>query len=79
MKISALRLPAALAACLAVVLTGSPGAVAAPADLTPSTGTAPPASTTTQAPAALLPQDDELTAAGGEESLVVVAEKRPRA
>ncbi|MEX5294446.1 hypothetical protein QYM41_04090 [Kocuria sp. CPCC 205268] len=50
MTISALRLPAALAACFAVVLAGAPGASAAPSAPTPAVSAGP---TTTPGPSAV--------------------------
>ncbi|MFI7480800.1 hypothetical protein ACH9EU_00110, partial [Kocuria sp. M1R5S2] len=64
MSISALRLPAAIAACLAVVLAGAPGASAAPASPGPdasAAATASPPATTTRP---VVPVDDDLDLAG---------------
>ncbi|THE09893.1 hypothetical protein E1J17_19515, partial [Kocuria rosea] len=49
MKISALRIPAAVAACFAVVLAGAPGASAAPSAPAPGVSAGP---TTTPGPTA---------------------------
>ncbi|MFC4902047.1 L,D-transpeptidase family protein [Kocuria oceani] len=59
MKISALRIPAALAACFAVVLAGAPGASAAPPSPAPGVATAPAAT----APSATDPVATDGTAA----------------
>ncbi|MGQ1837580.1 L,D-transpeptidase family protein [Kocuria turfanensis] len=67
MKISALRIPAALAACLAVVLAGAPGASAAPPSPAPGVATAPTATggtATATAAAPLAPVDDAVATAG---------------
>ncbi|KLU08526.1 hypothetical protein ABL57_17360, partial [Kocuria sp. SM24M-10] len=72
MKISALRIPAALAACFAVVLAGAPGASAAPPSPAPDVATAPAATdgtatataTTTATAAPLDPVDDAMATAG---------------
>ena len=77
MKISALRIPAAVAACFAVVLAGAPGASAAPSAPAPGVSAGP---TTTPGPTAgavaatvrLEPVDDESTVPERETSLVDV-------
>ncbi|MHC5559768.1 L,D-transpeptidase family protein [Kocuria sp. U4B] len=87
MKISALRIPTALAACLVVALAGAPGASASPGEASPSAGataTAPaPTGTATEATAEaaaettapLAPEDDELalTPADGVRAVDVLA------
>ncbi|GAA1748910.1 hypothetical protein [Kocuria aegyptia] len=77
MKISALRLPAAVAACFAVALTGAPGAFAAPSAPAPGVSAGP---TTAPGPTAgsvaptvrLAPADDESTVPAGRTALVDV-------
>ncbi|MEX5306322.1 hypothetical protein RF644_11260 [Kocuria sp. CPCC 205258] len=77
MKISALRIPAAVAACFAVVLAGAPGASAAPSAPAPGVSAGP---TTSPGPTAgavaatvrLEPVDDESTVPERETSLVDV-------
>ncbi|KUG56521.1 hypothetical protein AVL61_05505 [Kocuria rosea subsp. polaris] len=77
MKISALRIPAAVAACFAVVLAGAPGASAAPSAPAPGVSAGP---TTTPGPAAgtvaaavrLEPVDDASTVPAGRTALLDV-------
>lgn len=77
MKISALRIPAAVAACFAVVLAGAPGASAAPSAPAPGVSAGP---TTTPGPTAgavaatvrFEPVDDESTVPERKTSLVDV-------
>ena len=67
MNISALRLPAAFAACFAVVLAGAPGASAAPSAPGASggpTATAEPTASAATASRPVVPADDELALAG---------------
>ncbi|MEX5236260.1 L,D-transpeptidase family protein [Kocuria arenosa] len=75
MKISALRIPAAVAACFAVVLAGAPGASAAPTVPGVSAGptTAPdPAAGAVAATVRLDPADDESAVPDGRTALVDV-------
>ncbi|MEX5302553.1 L,D-transpeptidase family protein [Kocuria sabuli] len=69
MKISALRTPAALAACFAVVLAGAPGAAAAPSAPVPGVPAAPTSDAASGPDAAaaaqrIEPVDDDLTLPG---------------